>query len=282
MLFTTMKQASSLTTVFIEPSQTELCNISLGIDSLCDSIGITLELAYDQQISDLQLILLYDSNIDHYLLEAELSIDKQSIYYNYSYLEIQIDNIGSFSIDDEFGVHQYSEYTLTNYSQYTFNTLTIKPWLCSDNTLDTSILPEKYQCINDDQYVKIYLKISALALNINYALTIQNIIFDGSENIYFLNNMNQLELDPYYYEVTSNSFPNLTTCLYNRMRCCSQYTTSDGSSFEYPDIKCIRPDILYSSMIRTFKDDIGLINLSFSYDFKAYKYYITNSKIQNF
>ena len=87
MLFTTIEQASSLTTVFIEPWQAnQLCNISLSAESmLCDSIMNTLEQANNQGITDLQLILLQNQfNIDHYFLEAELSIDQSSVYYNYS------------------------------------------------------------------------------------------------------------------------------------------------------------------------------------------------------
>ena len=198
LLLLIIKQVKSITTVFIEPWETYSCYyIYPDSESLCDSIMISLETATYEGITDLQLILLQDSsNIDHYLLETE------PYYYNYSYLGIINDGESSFSIEDNYGTHQVFEYSLNQYLQFYFNTLIIKPWLCSDRSLNISIIPPEYQCINDDQYVRVYLKISVLAINIAQTLIIQNIIFDGSENIFFLNNMNILKSDPYYINVS--------------------------------------------------------------------------------
>ena len=77
----------------------------------------TLEQASIQNIGDLQMALLQnDFNLDHYLLEGEPS------YCNYNnYLNINNYLNRSFSINDGYGNHQYSECALqklTIYFQY--------------------------------------------------------------------------------------------------------------------------------------------------------------------
>ena len=228
-------------TIYITPLQSS-CSCDQPIITImqCDSIFRCLNLIPQSQ--NLTLILVPNSISDHnhYVMTTEYTNNiPNSIYYNYS-----------------------------NTTIFTINFLTIKPLFSNDSN------PLNFPTLTNTQSITLYIK-TLLTINVIGELNIQNIIFDGSEDLYTINRITQSGNSLTLSNTQSNG--NLSTCIYSRIRCCNQYNSINGSSLLYPDVLCARPDILYSKMIALFINQTtsALFDLSYSM-------IVSNSAITNF
>ena len=188
-----------------------------GCGSICsdpftfDSLALAFNQMINQTNNDYVIILLPDTTDKHYLLAAEYNdYNLQTYYYN----NLTWNSNGYF-----------------NPIAINIRSLIIKPLLCEE-------YPTVTGCYNNSQYVTIYLKTEIYTIQVSSMLNISNVILDGSENIFYINNINN----------TSNGINNDTkTCLYSRERCCSQSTTS-GSSITNPNVICYINNLIINNL----------------------------------
>ena len=214
-------------------------SIMYALQTNCNTIN--------NECANVTLILISDSSADHYFLGGEFHPDGTQ-YYNYT--GDTLNSLKTHQTSKNFtNINCYDSESNCFYGveQLTFNNLIITGMICSE--YDNITYPD---CINDNEYINLYLKTTLFSFIINNELIIKNIILDGSEDLYFLNIINQPNQNqPNIIQLTYQSFQNLDFCLYNRIRCCNQYDLINGLSINSlsNDVSCIRKDIQYPAII---------------------------------
>mmetsp|Transcript_8007 Transcript_8007/g.7197 ORF Transcript_8007/g.7197 Transcript_8007/m.7197 type:complete len:166 (+) Transcript_8007:212-709(+) len=147
--------------------------------------------------------------------------------------------------------------------EFTMYKRTIRPLYCDEEPALSDVAYQT-RCVNRDEKLTIYLKEATINLMIWDSLTVENIVFDGIEDI---RNYNHVD-DPFY-------------CLYTRIRCCQegdQYSFSQGTG-----ITCSPPwyldlsgDAIYGSFFN-FYDEDGPTAPNTHYSLT-----LTNSGLRNF
>ena len=229
-----------------------------------DSI-LNVLMIYNNSDIALTLILIPDMTLDHYILGGEFKPDG-STYYNYTTLNILASTFSSSNSEEE--DYSYNQYYNDQLLIFNLSSVSIRPLFCNEYN--------EILCINDTEFITIHIKISYLNIFCE-VLEIRNIIFDGIEDIQQLQILNQLTNDKHLITVNPYSFDNLDKCLYQRIRCCNKYDENTGFSNKFSDVKCIRYDLAFSAILKTFLSDTNFITLNSS----NAKLKLTQSTIRN-
>ena len=228
-------------TYFITPNYTG-CNSSCTGDfnQPFDSITQIFNLISNYSTMDITLILLPGDTLIHFLMLSEYIPLTKITYYNFTNVSKLNANIGTLSVQ--------------------VKSLTIKPLLCED-------YPSYFGCLNISQSIRIYLKYENFNIKVSNMLNITNIIFDGSESIYYVNSIT----------TPAGISDDIKSCIYSRNLCC-QSPLDTGYSQISSKIICYIPNLILNNM---YLSSQGLFYSLYSNNDQIPHIYINNFQINN-